>query len=113
MEELPGAEPPYERLLSDAMIGDGALFTPRGRGRGGLGGRRPRARSAIRGRFRTGAAHGDPGRRTRSIAAHGGWHNPTPDESGLRDWPGDVVFLLDCDNTLLDNDLVTDDLAII
>jgi glucose-6-phosphate 1-dehydrogenase len=26
-DELPGAEPPYERLLSDAMIGDGALFT--------------------------------------------------------------------------------------
>ena len=24
--------------------------------------------------------------------------------------PGDVVFLLDCDNTLLDNDLVEDDL---
>ena len=27
VEELPGAETPYERLLSDAMIGDGALFT--------------------------------------------------------------------------------------
>ncbi len=26
-EELAGAEPPYERLLSDAMVGDGALFT--------------------------------------------------------------------------------------
>ena len=26
-EQLAGAEPPYERLLSDAMIGDGALFT--------------------------------------------------------------------------------------
>jgi glucose-6-phosphate 1-dehydrogenase len=26
-EEQPGEEPPYERLLSDAMIGDGALFT--------------------------------------------------------------------------------------
>lgn len=26
-EELLGAEPPYERLLSDAMTGDGALFT--------------------------------------------------------------------------------------
>ena len=26
-DEQPGEEPPYERLLSDAMIGDGALFT--------------------------------------------------------------------------------------
>jgi len=26
-EELPGAEMPYERLLSDALVGDGALFT--------------------------------------------------------------------------------------
>jgi glucose-6-phosphate 1-dehydrogenase len=26
-EEQPGAESPYERLLSDAMAGDGALFT--------------------------------------------------------------------------------------
>ncbi|MGA2254008.1 MAG: glucose-6-phosphate dehydrogenase [Thermoguttaceae bacterium] len=27
IEEQPGEEPPYERLLSDAMAGDGALFT--------------------------------------------------------------------------------------
>jgi glucose-6-phosphate 1-dehydrogenase len=27
IEETAGVEPPYERLLSDAMIGDGALFT--------------------------------------------------------------------------------------
>ncbi len=27
LEEQPGAEAPYERLLSDAMAGDGALFT--------------------------------------------------------------------------------------
>ncbi|HZK81221.1 MAG TPA: glucose-6-phosphate dehydrogenase [Humisphaera sp.] len=27
LEEQPGAEPPYERLLADAMAGDGALFT--------------------------------------------------------------------------------------
>ena len=26
LEEQPGAETPYERLLGDAMIGDGALF---------------------------------------------------------------------------------------
>ena len=26
-EEWPGEEAPYERLLGDAMIGDGALFT--------------------------------------------------------------------------------------
>jgi len=27
LEERPGAEPPYERLLEDAMSGNGALFT--------------------------------------------------------------------------------------
>ena len=27
LEEQPGEEPPYERLLGDAMVGDGALFT--------------------------------------------------------------------------------------
>ncbi len=27
VEELLGAEPPYQRLLTDAMVGDGALFT--------------------------------------------------------------------------------------
>ncbi|HSY28280.1 MAG TPA: glucose-6-phosphate dehydrogenase, partial [Burkholderiaceae bacterium] len=27
LDEQPGAETPYERLLSDAMAGDGALFT--------------------------------------------------------------------------------------
>ena len=27
LEEQPGEEPPYERLLGDAMAGDGALFT--------------------------------------------------------------------------------------
>ena len=27
MEEQPGEEMPYERLLGDAMAGDGALFT--------------------------------------------------------------------------------------
>jgi glucose-6-phosphate 1-dehydrogenase len=27
LEEQPGEEPPYERLLRDAMAGDGALYT--------------------------------------------------------------------------------------
>jgi len=27
LEEMPGVQPPYERLLSEAMAGDGALFT--------------------------------------------------------------------------------------
>jgi glucose-6-phosphate 1-dehydrogenase len=76
-EEQPGEEAPYERLLSDAMIGDGALFAredaveaawavvdpilkkhPRARAyqRGGWG---PRAADAL-------------------IAADGSWHNPRP-----------------------------------
>ncbi len=31
-EDQPGEEPPYERLLTDAMVGDGALVYSRGRG---------------------------------------------------------------------------------
>jgi glucose-6-phosphate 1-dehydrogenase len=79
-EESLGVEPPYQRLLSDAMIGDGALFTredaieaawaavepvltkhspvlPYRRGTWG-----PKAADAL-------------------IAASGGWLNPTPDET--------------------------------
>src|SRR5712692_2483443 len=78
VEELIGAQPPYERLLSDAMSGDGALFTrwdaieaawvavepvlkthpgaiPYKRGTWG-----PKEADAL-------------------IAVHRGWHNPTPD----------------------------------
>jgi glucose-6-phosphate 1-dehydrogenase len=80
LEGQPGEESPYERLLGDAMMGDGALFTRedsveaawavvdpvlkkhhrvRPYQRGGWG---PKAADTI-------------------IASDGGWHNPKPDET--------------------------------
>ncbi len=73
-EEQPGEETPYERLLGDAMRGDGALFArKRGRGRMGSGGHgaqeHPRA---LRYQRRTWG----PKKAYKLTAAHGGWHNP-------------------------------------
>lgn len=75
-EELPGVEAPYERLLGDALIGDGALFTrwdaveaawvavdPVLR-------RHPRALSYRRGTW-------GPERADQLLTAGGRWHNPS------------------------------------
>ena len=40
LDDQPGEDAPYERLLADAMAGDGALFTRRGGNRGRMGGSR-------------------------------------------------------------------------
>jgi glucose-6-phosphate 1-dehydrogenase len=78
-EEQPNEEPPYERLLTDAMAGDGALFT-----------REDAVEAAWAVVDRVLKTH----RRVRTykpgswgpkgadalIAADGGWHNPIPDE---------------------------------
>src|SRR6188472_2920073 len=62
---------------------------------------------AGRGRFRWGRASKGPGRRSRGMTrlARPG----TGSESGVS-WPRDIAFLIDCDNTLLDNDRVQGDL---
>ena len=103
----------YERLLGDAMAGDGSLFTEPGRGRGGLGRRRPvlvdhpPCLPYAPGSWGPAAADA-------LIAGDGGWHNPThagdrvPERCAAM--TADVVFLLDVDNTLLDNDRIIADL---
>jgi glucose-6-phosphate 1-dehydrogenase len=78
VEELLGAEAPYERLLSDAMVGDGALFTREDAIEAAWVAvdpvlqTHPRALPYKRGSW--GPAEADA-----LIAAHGRWHNPTPD----------------------------------
>ena len=78
LEELPGAEAPYERLLDDAMEGDGALFT------------REDAVEAAWAAVDPVLANHHPVRPYRRgswgpkesdalVAPHGGWHNPMPE----------------------------------
>jgi len=76
-EELLGAEAPYARLLSDAMIGDGALFTREDAVEAAWAvvepvlGKHARARPYKRGTW--GPAEADA-----LIREHGGWYNPRP-----------------------------------
>ena len=75
-EQLAGAEPPYERLLSDAMIGDGALFTREDAVEAAwavVDGVLKRHAPVIR------YARGSwgPEEADRLIAGPGGWHAPT------------------------------------
>ena len=78
VEELLGAEAPYERLLCDAMIGDGALFTREDAVEAAWVAvdpvlkTHPRASPYRRGSW-------GPKQADALIAAHGCWHNPTPD----------------------------------
>ncbi len=78
VDERPGEESPYERLLGDAMAGNGALFT-----------REDAVEAAwavvdpvlhTRDRVRPYRRHSWGPRQAHAlIAADGGWHNPTPD----------------------------------
>jgi glucose-6-phosphate 1-dehydrogenase len=82
MEELLGAEAPYERLLSDAMIGDGALFTREDAVEAAWTAvepvlkTHPRALSYRRGTW-------GPKQADALIAAPSGWHNPMPHVEAL------------------------------
>ena len=75
VEELLGAEAPYERLLSDAMAGDGALFTREDAVEAAWAAvdpvlkAHPRALPYKRGSW-------GPKQADALIAPHGGWHNP-------------------------------------
>ena len=79
LEEQPGAEAPYERLLSDAMSGDGALFTREDAVEAAWAvvdpviTRHRRARPYARGSW-------GPKEADALIAADGRWHNPKPAE---------------------------------
>jgi glucose-6-phosphate 1-dehydrogenase len=77
LEENAGEEAPYERLLSDAMRGDGGLFTREDAVEAAwmvvdqVLKHHPRVRPYKRGTWGPKQADG-------LIAADGGWHNPTP-----------------------------------
>ncbi len=76
-EEQPCAESPYERLLGDAMAGNGALFTREDAVEAAWAvvdpilNTHPKAQDYAPGSWGPAQADG-------LIAAHGRWHNPTP-----------------------------------
>jgi glucose-6-phosphate 1-dehydrogenase len=78
LNEEQGVEPPYERLLSDAMIGDGALFTREDAVEAAWAvvnrvlTNHPRALNYKRGTWGPKAADA-------LLANHRRWHNPMPD----------------------------------
>ena len=79
-EQQPGEETPYERLLGDAMAGDGALFTREDAIEAAwtvvdpVLKNHPRVRSYKRGTW-------GPKEADRMIADYGGWHNPSSESS--------------------------------
>jgi len=79
-EQQPGEEAPYERLLSDAMIGDGALFAREDAVEAAWAvvdpilKKHPRARTYRRGGW-------GPREADALIASDGSWHNPRPNEA--------------------------------
>jgi glucose-6-phosphate 1-dehydrogenase len=80
VEGQPGEESPYERLLGDAMAGDGALFTREDAVEAAWAVVDPvlkihhRAHSYRRGSW-------GPKEADALIATHGRWHNPKPEEA--------------------------------
>ncbi len=82
LEELASAESPYERLLSDAMIGDGALFTREDAVEAAWAAvnpvltKHPRVLPYQRGSWGPAAAD-------KLIASSGQWHNPLPNRSPM------------------------------
>jgi glucose-6-phosphate 1-dehydrogenase len=77
LEERPGETTPYERLLDDAMAGDGALFSREDAVEAAWAVVDPvlmthhRARPYERGSW-------GPKEADKIIATHGRWHNPSP-----------------------------------
>ena len=80
LEEQPGAEAPYERLLGDAMAGDGALFTREDAVEAAWAVVDPVLRTHHRVRpYRRGSW--GPKEADALIAADGRWHNPAATET--------------------------------
>ena len=83
LEELSGAEAPYERLLSDAMIGDGALFTREDAVEAAWAAvdpvltKHPRVLPYRKGTWGPKAADA-------LIARSGRWHNPLPERASSK-----------------------------
>ncbi len=79
LEEQPGAEAPYQRLLEDAMAGDGALFTREDAVEAAWAVVDPVVRSHHKVHpYRRGSW--GPKAADALIAADGGWHNPKPEQ---------------------------------
>ncbi|MGB8456856.1 MAG: glucose-6-phosphate dehydrogenase [Candidatus Acidiferrum sp.] len=76
-EEQPGEETPYERLLGDAMIGDGALFTREDAVEAAWAVVDPVLKKHQRVRKYKRHSWG-PKEADAIIASDGGWHNPSP-----------------------------------
>ena len=77
LEEQPGEETPYERLLGDAMSGDGALFTREDAVEAAWTVVDPVLNTHPRA-FRYKPGSWGPKQADALIAADGGWHNPIP-----------------------------------
>jgi glucose-6-phosphate 1-dehydrogenase len=80
LEEQPGEEAPYERLLTDAMAGDGALFTREDAVEAAWAVVDPVLKTHHRVRPYKRRSWG-PKEADVIIASHGGWHNPTLKEA--------------------------------
>jgi glucose-6-phosphate 1-dehydrogenase len=79
-EEQPGEETPYERLLGDAMIGDGALFTREDAVEAAWAVVDPVLKTHHRARPYKRHSWG-PKAADAIIAAGGSWHDPSPKET--------------------------------
>ena len=79
VDEQPGEEAPYERLLGDAMAGDGALFTREDAVEAAWAVVDPVLANHSRVRLYRRHSWG-PKEAYELIAADGSWHNPVPDE---------------------------------
>jgi len=76
-EEQPGEETPYERLLSDAMAGNGGLFTRQDAVEAAWSAVEPVLNNHhVAHRYKPGSW--GPKQADALIAADGGWHNPVP-----------------------------------
>jgi glucose-6-phosphate 1-dehydrogenase len=80
LEETPTEESPYERLLSDAMAGDGALFTRENAVEAAWAAVDPVLKTHHRTRLYKRGTWG-PKEADAIIASDGGWHNPRPKEA--------------------------------
>jgi len=80
IEEQPGEESPYERLLGDAMEGDGALFTREDAVEAAWAVVNPVLKKHPRARPYKRHSWG-PKEADAIIATDGGWHNPRPKEA--------------------------------
>jgi glucose-6-phosphate 1-dehydrogenase len=76
-DEQPGEEAPYERLLGDAMVGDGALFTREDAVEAAWAVVEPVLKNPHRVRAYRRGSWG-PQEADALTAAQGGWHNPMP-----------------------------------